>query len=142
MWVVRKTPGAVTAGSAGSGLSATLPTPSCCQPRDPYALGHPAYHSSSFSLHSDFLILPGFIDFIADEVVSACPLPQGGGWSLFKGGLWERLSLGVRCCLLPLLCKGIWLMGQRQLGCREMPRVWSGSLATGLEDAVSEEAGG
>lgn len=76
--------------------------------------GHPAHQSFSFCLRSDFLILPGFIDFIADEVVSTSSFDsRGGGAELFKGRLWERLSLGMCCGYYPYYCGRNWHMGQR-----------------------------
>lgn len=47
-----------------------------------------------FSLHSDFLILPGFIDFVADEVVSTPVLPPYG--TFLK---WSRLTLHLKACV-------------------------------------------
>lgn len=44
-------------------------------------------------LHSDFLILPGFIDFIADEVVSTLSFDMGGVWRVALGVWWVKQAL-------------------------------------------------
>lgn len=142
-----KTPDDWTARPVASSLSLPLPGPHAAinSRMTGRPFGPPAHQSFSFCLRSDFLILPGFIDFIADEVVRTSSFGSRRGLnSCSRAGCGRGFPRECAGAITLIVVggtgtrgKGLRLMGQRHLGLGEILESLEWQPQKGLEDALS-----